>query len=394
MISGAVVAAVFVAFPAASAGPEAAPHSLEAAEPKVVAAPRANTGVPAAVRPGRAVLRARGKRLGQRTRVRTRTSRRRRVAAWSAECVKRLVRYLERRKWPHVKAHYDWAIGVYEGASPLGLSAPDDLTNPVLTAADVKDVTADFVADPFVVHEDGRWHMFVEVMNRASGRGEIGWATSPDFRSWSYQGIVLREPFHLSYPSVFRWEDEWLMIPESTEANGLRLYRAERFPERWTLASTILEGQFKDHALVRHDELWWLFVGKSEGPYPDDGNALELYFAETLDGPWQAHPLSPIITSDPRFTRPAGKIIPTDTGLLRLAQDCSSHYGKEVNAARIEALTTTDYREEILGGRVLAPGAEPWNRRGMHHVDAHEVAPGRWLAAVDGYRRWFSLHWR
>jgi len=22
----------------------------------------------------------------------------------------------------------------------------------------------------------------------------------------------------------------------------------------------------------------------------------------------------------------------------------------------------------------------------MHHVDAHEVAPGRWIAAVDGAR--------
>jgi hypothetical protein len=98
--------------------------------------------------------------------------------------------------------------------------------------------------------------------------------------------------------------------------------------------------------------------------------------------------------SDRRFSRPAGKIISTDTGLLRLTQDCSRRYGKEVNAARIETLTTTAYHEKLVPGTVVAPGPEDWHRRGMHHVDAHEISPGRWLAAVDGYRRRFTLHWR
>ena len=44
-----------------------------------------------------------------------------------------------------------WAMSMYEGTSPLGLRVPPGFTNPVLTAADVSDVDAEFVADPFIV---------------------------------------------------------------------------------------------------------------------------------------------------------------------------------------------------------------------------------------------------
>jgi hypothetical protein len=36
---------------------------------------------------------------------------------------------------------------------------------------------------------------------------------SRDAFSWTYQGVVLREQFHLSYPYVFRWNEEIFLIP-------------------------------------------------------------------------------------------------------------------------------------------------------------------------------------
>jgi hypothetical protein len=312
-----------------------------------------------------------------------------------ADHLRRFVKSLERRHRPHVSAHYEWSIGIYEGTTPWELAPSTDSTNPVLTAADVTDIAAGFVADPFVARKSDRWHMFFEVMNTTAGRGEIGWATSADFYSWTYQQIVLREPFHLSYPSVFSWEDEWLMIPESGQANGLRLYRAEQFPVRWKHVGTLLEGDFTDHALVRRDSLWWLFVGRRGANRFKDAERLELYFSEEdLCGPWHAHPSSPLLENDARFSRPAGRMIPTKDGLLRITQDCSGRYGREVNAAIVETMTTTEYRERKLNRPVLSPGSEAWHRRGMHHLDVCEVAPDRWVAAVDGYRRRFSFHWR
>jgi hypothetical protein len=63
-----------------------------------------------------------------------------------------------------------WSIGIYSGSSPLSLGPHAGLTNPVLTAADVTDVDAEFVADPFLINHERGWFMFFEVLNVARGR--------------------------------------------------------------------------------------------------------------------------------------------------------------------------------------------------------------------------------
>ncbi len=99
-----------------------------------------------------------------------------------------------------------WSIGIYLGKSPFTLSSSESISNPVLTRASVSDVAAEFVADPFMVQRDGLWYMFFEVLNRDAARGQIGLAVSDDGLKWTYQQIVLTEPFHLSYPYLFEWD--------------------------------------------------------------------------------------------------------------------------------------------------------------------------------------------
>src|SRR5690242_222164 len=84
-----------------------------------------------------------------------------------------------------------WSIGIYSGATPFALRPEGGADNPVLTARQVSDREAEFVADPFMVRAGASWQMFFEVMNRATGRGEIGLASSADGLRWSYQGVVL-----------------------------------------------------------------------------------------------------------------------------------------------------------------------------------------------------------
>ncbi len=35
---------------------------------------------------------------------------------------------------------------------------------------------------------------------------------------------------------------------------------------------------------------------------------------------------------------------------------------------------------------IVRPSGRGWNQVGMHHVDAHYIGEGGWLASVDGYR--------
>src|SRR4051812_2943271 len=93
-----------------------------------------------------------------------------------------------------------WSIGILLGPGPLDLGTTPGPPNPVLTGDAVTDGPADFVADPFLVRDGGRWLLFFEVMLRGIWRGVIGLAESADGFDWEYRGTVLREPFHLSYP--------------------------------------------------------------------------------------------------------------------------------------------------------------------------------------------------
>src|SRR3954471_8902781 len=85
------------------------------------------------------------------------------------------------------------------------------------------DVKADFVADPFLIHHGEVWYLFFEVWNRDADKGEIGLAISRDLATWDYRGIVLREPWHLSYPHVFEFDGRIWMLPEAIDSGGVRL---------------------------------------------------------------------------------------------------------------------------------------------------------------------------
>ena len=93
------------------------------------------------------------------------------------------------------------------GKSPFVLRVPSQVLGQGLFAEDVSDVPARFVADPFMLQDEGTWYMFFEVMNTRTNRGGIGLATSNDGLKWTYKRIALDEPFHLSYPHVFKWQD-------------------------------------------------------------------------------------------------------------------------------------------------------------------------------------------
>ncbi len=274
-----------------------------------------------------------------------------------------------------------WSISIYCGDSPLALRPRSDAA--VITAADVTDIPATFVADPFMIRRDGRWHLFFEVLNGANGLGEIGYAVSPDANSWEYRGIVLREPFHLSYPGIVRWDGSYWMVPETLAAHAVRLYRANPFPDRWVHESDLLPLYAADSTPFRFRGRWWMFVCTT----PHEHKTLALYSSGDLRGPWREHPRSPIVADDRHIARPAGRPRMIGGRLHRFAQDCSEEYGQHVRAFEILELTETAYRErELATSPILGATGHGWNADGMHQIDAHRLPGGGWIACVDGKR--------
>ena len=274
-----------------------------------------------------------------------------------------------------------WAIGIYVGDSPLSLTPQSVTENPIITHRNLTDIDAEFVADPFMIEEQGTWFMFFEALNRATSRGEIGLAVSSDCFRWDYHQIVLKEPFHLSYPYVFKWEGDRYMIPETLGANCVSLYKARSFPEHWELAGRLIEGTHADPSIFQFDHRWWMFT--CSAPYAHD--TLSLYFADDLTGPWHEHPASPMVRADRRTARPGGRVTNWRGRLIRFAQDCYPRYGTQLRAFEITELTPSRYREEEAAeSPILLRAAHGWNSAGMHHADPHLTARGDWIACVDG----------
>jgi hypothetical protein len=252
-------------------------------------------------------------------------------------------------------------------------------SGPVLTGADVALVPARFVADPFVVRRDGTWYLFFELLNAVTGQGDIGLATSRDGKSWTYDRVVLDEPFHLSFPYVFEWQGAWYMLPEMARSGALTLYRAVEFPTRWEPHCQLLEGAYVDSLLLPHAGCWWLFTT------PRGTKELQLFLSDTPCGPWTLHPGSPLIRNNGHITRGGGRMIVYQGTPLRFTQDVEPTYGNALRVFRITTLTATHYAEEAgAGAPLLSATGRGWRAWGMHHVDPVEVRSNLWQAVVDG----------
>lgn len=271
-----------------------------------------------------------------------------------------------------------WTIGIYTGPSPFQLTPPPNLRNPVLTASDVNDLSVDAVAHPFMIVTDSLYYMFFTAKDLTSDKGGIGMAESKNGLDWKYRQIVIQEPYVLAYPYVFKWQNDYYMIPEAHTETSVRLYKAIEFPVKWKYEGDLLTGdQFFVPTVVRYKEMWWMFTVKP-------GNeTLRLFYARDLKGPWTEHPQSPIVKKDLSIARPAGRPFVIDGILYRLGMDCDPIYGYQVHAFKITDITTKTYAEKMIDAPLVKASSKGWNSEAMHHVDAHQIARNKWIGAVD-----------
>lgn len=289
---------------------------------------------------------------------------------------------LSHNHYTREKIRYTWSIGIYTSSSyePFNFTDEKNVSNPVLTADDIFDVRAEAVADPFLIYEDNVYYMFFEVLNTKTYQGDIGLATSRNGLDWTYNKIVLDESFHLSYPCVFKWKNEYYMIPETHKKESVRLYKANDFPYNWSLVKTLLkERDFSDNTIFHYNNIWWLFTETG------DNDILSLYYADTPLGPWTEHPKSPIINGDANIARPGGNVIIFDNRIIRFTQDDDPYYGNQVWAFEITTLTKKEYKEQMIGNTPVLKGYKEWNIQGMHHISLYHTSDNKWIASVDGY---------
>jgi hypothetical protein len=190
-----------------------------------------------------------------------------------------------------------------------------------------------WAADPHLFEYKGKTYVFAELYDRVLRQGVIGCCelTEKGASRWK---VVLKMPFHLSYPHIFRKDGYIYMIPESYVNEEIALYQAVDFPNKWERVRPVKENCIAvDTTLIPWDGKTWLLT-------QDEENGLTLV-TEDGDQSWS-------ICKDDPMTRPAGPVFFHKGKLLRPSQNCAGGYGRAVRFHEILEVNDGIYREKFL----------------------------------------------
>ncbi|RVU83921.1 hypothetical protein EOL70_14005 [Leucothrix sargassi] len=206
-----------------------------------------------------------------------------------------------------------------------------------------------FWADPFVVSEAGKHYVFFEELPFATEVGHLSCMKVFPDGSYSQPKVILKQPYHLSFPNVFKHDGEYYMIPETGDHGAIELYHCTDFPYQWERKHTLINDiHAYDSTLLARDGKWWLFATVAAEAGMSGNEELHIFYADSpTSNKWQAHRANPVI-SDASCARPAGQIFEFEGESFRPSQDCAGHYGAGLNINKIIRLSTDEYAEELV----------------------------------------------
>lgn len=267
-----------------------------------------------------------------------------------------------------------WSVG-YQEASQIS----DLKVRPIniITYQQVNSLTEEeisYIADPFFIREQDTFYLFTEI--KGKDNANIALFTSEDRVNYSYEGIVLDETFHLSYPQVFLHEENFYMLPETKGANQVLLYKAENFPYSWKVEDTLIKDRaLKDATILLSDDLNLLVA-------VDDELKQIMFKADSLTGKWNE-----VKEFAPRWgneSRPGGRFVSINGDWYLPLQNHSEGYGTGISLYKL-LITGEEYKFELAEKLLLKPQEEiSWFKRGMHHLDAQQMPEGGYYMVYDG----------
>jgi len=206
-----------------------------------------------------------------------------------------------------------------------------------------------FWADPHIVTMDKNYFIFIEEYIYNQSKGHIAVIKMDKDGNHDYLGKVLEKDYHLSYPFVFEFENNFYMIPETESNKNIELYKCVDFPKKWEYHGEIMNNvSAVDTTIFNHDNKWWMFTGIKENIGSSNSDELFLFHSDNpLTDKWEPHSKNPII-SDVRQARPAGKIFSFKDKLYRPSQNSSKFYGYGISINQINNITKNEYEETSI----------------------------------------------
>ena len=230
-----------------------------------------------------------------------------------------------------------------------------------------------WVADPILVDDGDRTWLFYEAVE--GDHGHIEAAEVFDDCTLGKPKVILKDDCHYSYPFVFRHQDRWYMIPESSAAGEVRLYCGVHFPADWQLCSVLLREKAVDTTVFeQNSQLYLLTYFTVEGTERVIPHAYELELngadSRVTEIPWKAY--------DELRVRGAGPLFAAGEKWYRPAQlSQEQRYGDGLAFYEAEA---ADTYSETFAGVLLA---DHLTTPGYHTDGLHTYCRSRKFEAID-----------
>jgi len=215
----------------------------------------------------------------------------------------------------------------------------------------VKNPPDHFFADPFVITKNGRTICFVEDYCYTEKKAVIAAIEIAGQKQYKLLGPVIQEPFHMSFPYLFEYDNELYMVPETSEGNAIRLYKCIEYPLKWKYIKDIMSNvKAVDSIVFEYENRWWMLSTISTQGNEDDASQLLAYYSDSpLSDNWIAHAQNPLIF-DSDIARNGGFLGGEGSLPVRSRQKQGFNaYGVALSLARITELTPTTYSEEEIG---------------------------------------------
>lgn len=210
-------------------------------------------------------------------------------------------------------------------------------------------------ADPFIVHEKGKYYVFCELMDIKKSYALLGLAELNPLCK-TYVRPIADLKCHVSYPNVFKAEDTWYMIPETSKRKTIELYKALKFPYKWEKVTVLASNiDAADTTIFVQNDKYYVFIYEQNKPYKLSIACLNLKT-------FKLENIYPVADYSQKVGRPAGNILVEKGMFYRPAQLGVNEYGEKIfiykfvfdpvnkkyKEEKIKTLQLSDFDEKLV----------------------------------------------
>lgn len=231
-------------------------------------------------------------------------------------------------------------------------------------------------ADPFILdYDESEIHLLVEEFDYQVHRGRIA-KIIVNRRNWTVEDckILLDIDTHLSFPMIWKHDDEVFVLPENYHSGAWKMYRYDADKNKLDFMHQMMDEKLTDAIVLQRDNLYYILSSFSPTP---NGKELSIWKSDKLTGKYEK---CQSIHFAENIGRNAGMVFQADGCFIRPAQESNEEYGHALVFQKL----TFDRGKFSLEEFYRHYSTHPIYNIGMHTYNQH--TKGMAVVDVKGFR--------